>query len=343
MSEEGKEEQGSPVNKRLRLMETDLRVIVGRNDNDDNNKGKTAKEESGPESDNKAAKACTKKEYHHYAAILASQSSYIDAMLSSPMKEGTERVIHFPDLDPDTWEEMIKFLQPDQAQYMQISDIIKVLVAYDKYDFTAGKACCDAVLAKWFRFEMTTTLPSTIQVDMYQLAVDSGLLAAKQAAVEYFCHWFQDVEGSGRNLFTESMLATLGPLLGQETRLDCSWTPERTSVSTFPQDFMERIAMVDRILYLTRKVSCLRVKIPEYYATVRFLNKSQGLESFDGWRLYKDDNEWVMRNDDRELCFKCPCVLKFNFLPPHVGWVRVMEGNDSSSTPVTIEFKHSFR
>lgn len=67
-------------------METDLRVIVGKDGTQQ------------------------QKEYHYHAALLAAQSNFVDAMLlAAPMKESQEKTIHLPDLDPSTWQAMMKF------------------------------------------------------------------------------------------------------------------------------------------------------------------------------------------------------------------------------------------
>ena len=52
--------------------------------------------------------------YHYHSLILASQSLYIDTLLSSPVahKEQEKMRISFPEIQPETWEKMMKYLGP---------------------------------------------------------------------------------------------------------------------------------------------------------------------------------------------------------------------------------------
>ena len=90
------------------------------------------------------------KEYHYHAAVLACQSTFIDAALAAPMKERSEHVIHLVDLEPATWEAMIKFLSPAASRRMTIQDVQQVAAAYDQYDFVEGRQVCDSVVAQVF-------------------------------------------------------------------------------------------------------------------------------------------------------------------------------------------------
>ena len=43
----------------------------------------------------------------HHSQTLATKSKYIDAMLSTPMKESEEHKITFPDINLGTWQKMM--------------------------------------------------------------------------------------------------------------------------------------------------------------------------------------------------------------------------------------------
>ena len=79
--------EGEREAKKLRSSEPDLKVILGSSDGDD-----------------------AESIQWHYSQELSSKSKYIDAMLSTPMKEADELTISFPDITPDTWQKMMNFL-----------------------------------------------------------------------------------------------------------------------------------------------------------------------------------------------------------------------------------------
>ena len=54
----------------------------------------------------------TKQEFKCYKVILSFASDYLDAMLSSSMKEGEMGVIDFPDKDPEEWKLFYDFISP---------------------------------------------------------------------------------------------------------------------------------------------------------------------------------------------------------------------------------------
>ena len=89
--------------KRLRSSDPDLQVILG----------------SGEEK--------TVQWYH--SQTLASKSKYIDTMLAVPMREREDRVISFPDIKPDVWAKMMKFLDdPIASREMNANDAVEVVV-----------------------------------------------------------------------------------------------------------------------------------------------------------------------------------------------------------------------
>ena len=112
--------------KRLRSSEPDLKVILGSGDEE------------------------TVQWYH--SQTLASKSKYIDTMLAVPMREREDRVISFPDIEPDVWEKMIKFLDnPIAARCMNAKDAVEVAVFYDKYEFVDGRELCSLIMMDYMR------------------------------------------------------------------------------------------------------------------------------------------------------------------------------------------------
>ena len=88
----------------------------------------------------------------HHSQALASKSRYIDAMLSTPMKEREEQTITFPDINLATWEKLMRFLDsPVAARHMSAEDSRDLAVLYDKYECLEGRMLCDEILVDYFK------------------------------------------------------------------------------------------------------------------------------------------------------------------------------------------------
>ena len=120
----------------LRSMDADLKVIVG---------GECGEGDEQVES----------KVYWHYSPTLASQSGYVDALLSTPLRTNVggsssdHREIAFPDISPSQWERMIQFItDPLVFQSITVEDALELAGPYDQYEFHTGIKVCDEVLSK---------------------------------------------------------------------------------------------------------------------------------------------------------------------------------------------------
>ena len=88
--------------------------------------------------------------FHCYSVIMASYSDYIAAMLSTPMKEQDTMKITFPDIEPEIWKKMIRFLEPGGSRYLGMDDYLELSPFYDKYSFKAAVAECDEIFSNYF-------------------------------------------------------------------------------------------------------------------------------------------------------------------------------------------------
>lgn len=89
--------------------------------------------------------------YRYHALISACHSVYIDTILSSPaaVKNQKEQRVEFPDVDEETWEKKMFFLEPgDFNTEGQLEDLAQVLPFYDKYQFIDGLRLVDGVISK---------------------------------------------------------------------------------------------------------------------------------------------------------------------------------------------------
>lgn len=90
------------------------------------------------------------KPFEYYSMMMASYSRYIDNMLSSGMKESTTMTIRFPDIEESTWLEMIAPLQdPLKTKAFSVTDALKLVRLYDKYEFEAGRSLCTDTFDKF--------------------------------------------------------------------------------------------------------------------------------------------------------------------------------------------------
>jgi hypothetical protein len=132
----------------------------------------------------------TKKVFWHYSQVLASQSRYVDALLSAPLAAAATRKINnegkaanlteitFPDISPSQWERMIKFLaDPVATRNMSKEDAIELIIPYDKYDFTQGIRLCDEVLSSMFYKDSEVFKEHMNDLDLLDRCVDVVVLS----------------------------------------------------------------------------------------------------------------------------------------------------------------------
>lgn len=150
------DETSEPAQKKLRSAEPDLRIILKytpKKENSEENavdgEHDTDDEDSDEEEEGQEKKA--EKEYQFYSHVLAKHSKFIDTTLSVDMQEKTTQTILFQDVEPETFELALLFLEdPREARKAGPEDVIKVAEFYDKYEFTLGISFVDSVLTAYF-------------------------------------------------------------------------------------------------------------------------------------------------------------------------------------------------
>lgn len=135
--ESAKHDERNRQRSSLKFMDADLKVIVGEDPSEGNKEGE-------------------REVYWHFRTILASQSGYVDTLLSTSLPTDSDsnptqdyREITFPDITPSQWDRMIQFLiDPFALESMSVNDAIELAVLYDKYEFKTGIKICDDILCK---------------------------------------------------------------------------------------------------------------------------------------------------------------------------------------------------
>ncbi len=116
----------------LRSMKADLKVIVGK------------------EGEHREV-------FWHLRHVLAFQSGYVDALLSTPLPTSDDSnpsddytEIVFSDITPSQWKAMMRYL--DDPYYMTAEDACSLFPLYDQYDFKTGIKICDGAILQDARF-----------------------------------------------------------------------------------------------------------------------------------------------------------------------------------------------
>lgn len=191
--------------------------------------------------------------YHSHA--LASKSKYIDTMLSTSMKEKDDKLITFPDISKTTWDEMMKFLEcPIATRQMGATDVIKIAILYDKYEFTDGSKLCDQVLIDYFdsaeKQEQDLSLDIDVIIDSVVIALEANLEAAYRQGMRYIWKSMKSFTQTpyGRTMFTEDQIRKLVPALQHFRSSEYEdirkygglGLLERVELPSFPQQFVSK-------------------------------------------------------------------------------------------------------
>ena len=140
------------------------------------------------------SKQYQQKVFWHFSQVLASQSRYVDTLLSNPLKavatvaaagspatattrskkkqrrssnsrednDDTDdaadyKVIAFPDITPTLWEKMLEYItSPASMLSMSTTKAMQLIVPYDKYEFTTGIELCDTIMSNYIGKKVDT-------------------------------------------------------------------------------------------------------------------------------------------------------------------------------------------
>ncbi|KAL7565612.1 hypothetical protein ACA910_018974 [Epithemia clementina (nom. ined.)] len=116
----------------------------------------------------------------YQSSTMAEQSHYVDTMIESFLSENAAKPyeIRFDDIDEETWDLMMKFLDPVESRDMMAKDVLVVGEYYDHYDFPQGRKLCDKVLQEYFEGERSHEPEMDVEmlVDAVALAYKANLM-----------------------------------------------------------------------------------------------------------------------------------------------------------------------
>jgi len=91
--------------------------------------------------------------FWQYSQILASQSGYVDTLLSTRLPTNDDSNLHedhrevvISDIAPSQWKRMMEFLADPKP--MTVEDAFELVVLYDQYEFKYGIKICDDLLSE---------------------------------------------------------------------------------------------------------------------------------------------------------------------------------------------------
>ena len=310
--------EGEPDTKKIRSSEPDLKVIIGSEE--------AEKEEAGAdgEDDIEQQAGVVTKWYH--SPSLAAKSKYVDALLAAPMKESESRTITFPDISPDTWDLMMKFVDdPLAIRSMKPEDVVQVAKFYDKYEFSGGRSLCDTILAEYFKsvFKETFVTKTNKVVPDVDFIVASVVLAHEANLNDAFFQgmdfiWkmlVRKIAPVGRTAFSQEHMKLLAPLL-EETDKGLFERGLKNDYNlksdTFPKEFVNNCSNWLAHDTLNRFISHIRLSGSTCKADGEYVGRLQDCE------FSADDGRKVRWNSVLMLpLIKCRTAEE--------GWVVILE------------------
>ena len=314
--------EGEPDTKKIRSSEPDLKVIIGSEE--------AEKEEAGADGkDDTEQKAGVVTRWYH-SQTLAAKSKYIDALLAAPMMESESRTITFPDISPDIWDLMMKFVDdPLAARSMKPEDVVQVTKFYDKYEFGGGASLCNAILVEYFQsvyihafpnpFKLTASRPPVaLDVDFIVasvvLAREANLGKAFDEGINFIWKLLNKTAVPvGRTMFSQEHMKLLAPLL-EETKGSFERDLGRYDLKsdTFPKEFVEGCSNWLTHDTLDRFISGIRLSGSACHADGAYMGSLVGCE-------FRTVDERKVRWNSVLMCpfIKCRTAEE--------GWVVILE------------------
>lgn len=272
--------------KKLRSSEPDLKVILGSGENEES-------------------------VLWYHSQTLAAKSKYIDTMLSVPMKERDEYAISFPDINTETWEQMMKFIDdPVAARKMDERDALSLVEFYDKYEFGGGRNLCSHIISDYFvpssirKLEKKHKLDLDLVIDLLIVAHKANLEDALEPGLIYIWEKLQSTDFPyGRLMFTESHLTKLVPVLkyakANRKRLGFSICVDFDfEAEDFPKTFVTSVQTWENNNLLRRSISRIVVSGTACNADGSY---SQGDYGF--WDVYQPEEERTTRWGGHQVTF----------------------------------------
>ena len=288
--------------------------------------------------------------FRYNSNIMASHSGYIDMMLATSMKEREAKTITFPEIHPEDWEQMIKYLNPLDTEEMGLEEALAIVEYYDKYQFETGRFFCDKIASDAI-IDSNEEYTDDFKCEIAQRAQKCNMKKTKASAVEYIKKHLSP-EGV-RTALTEDGIRKITPYFGDASireklrelpglrgmdldNLHENWFPKclATVLQSMKQETLDHI--VRRIRVTSSGVPCVD---GHYTFDGRIDECHYNQEENRGSMMFRDEGlEWAimtLQNGKPTTIFTAPSRGDLPLVPPRTGWTKIDASSDSS-TPTII-------
>ena len=294
LAEEDREQES------LRSKTADLKVIIGGACNSAGEEAVLARKGKKQKS-----KQYQQKVFWHFSQVLASQSRYVDTLLSNPLNavatvaaatgspatattrskkkqrrssnshednDDTDdaadyKVIAFPDITPTLWEKMMEYItSPASILSMSTTVAMQLIVPYDKYEFTTGIELCDTIMSNYIEKKVDTCTRKS----RFYSSLDDGVRIIKMIVTAHEKNLYQTIN-TGMYWFTEL--------------LKCEWNSRIFFTVSHVQ---ELVPVIDRFINGEKDnhrygKTCYRTRLKKQIkAKMTYTNEGYDFTSYDG-------------------------------------------------------------
>jgi hypothetical protein len=337
-----------PSQKRIRASEPDLTVVVkGETEHDAVNGLDFSMEET----------------FQYHSVILATQSTFFDALLDSQMKESIDKRVTLEE-DPFLWEEAMEYIEePLAARKVEAEDILKVAHIYDKYGFTQGMKLFEMILCeKISELKQKPLRKENVDEESVNLIIESTLLAKRGAAKDLLDKGVVFLTSRlehGAERLTLDQLQKMSPLFADIAghhddslgRLAFGWSDTLLKAFNNGQcdnELFPTLVHREAVMYQHKKDILGRVA--HFKVTFEFSNRTIECPLFkhpfrNHWRAMAPGGRFVglaLEESSKSKCWTLICINNFAshahrngwrwrlpaspdqlLLPPETGWKRI--------------------
>jgi hypothetical protein len=196
-----------PSQKRVRVSKPDLTIICKSTD------------DKGEE---------VERTFECHSIVMAAHSEYFDALLSSTMKESTEKKVTLEKVHPDVFEEAIQLLEnPLAANEVSPLQALSVTEFYIRFEFTSGLKLVVSILGKlmdkYTDVSAKPPLPDERMIIIFTIALAEkfSLHSLIEKSKAFLTVKFSQRNASGMGMFDEEDIKRLQPFLASDPGMEC--------------------------------------------------------------------------------------------------------------------------
>ena len=105
------------------------------------------------------------KEFPAHKSVLASRSIYFQKMFDAEMEESATNRVHVLDVDPSTFEAVLRFLYGGVVEENQFYALAKLVAAAEKYAMDELKRICESIMLA--NLQMANIIDALLTADVH--------------------------------------------------------------------------------------------------------------------------------------------------------------------------------